>query len=112
MTIIYTKQTSKKKKLNSKQRELQDSWNQLIKKYEPKKPIKVICTSNTYKSEKTYIRETPNYPSLKSGHYDTFKKDAPVYTGNNVKGIGTLHKSNAVPIFSDQEAKDQANMRR
>jgi hypothetical protein len=27
-------------------------------------------------------------------------------------GIGTLHKSNAVPIFSDDEAKDQATMRR
>jgi len=27
-------------------------------------------------------------------------------------GIGTLHKSNAVPIFTDEEAKDQASMRR
>jgi hypothetical protein len=27
-------------------------------------------------------------------------------------GIGTLHKSNAVPIFTEEEAKDQANMRR
>ena len=27
-----------------------------------------------------------------------------------MKGIGTLHKSNAVPIFSNEEAKDQANM--
>jgi len=34
------------------------------------------------------------------------------YTGNNMKGIGTLHKSNAVPIFTDEEAKDQATMRR
>jgi hypothetical protein len=35
-----------------------------------------------------------------------------VYTGTAMKGIGTLHKSNAVPIFTDQEAIDQANMRR
>jgi hypothetical protein len=34
------------------------------------------------------------------------------YTGDKMKGIGTLHKSNAVPIFTDEEAKDQANMRR
>jgi hypothetical protein len=27
-------------------------------------------------------------------------------------GIGTMHKSNAVPIFSDQEAKDISSMRR
>ena len=35
-----------------------------------------------------------------------------VYTGTAMKGIGTLHKSNAVPIFSNEEAIDQANMRR
>jgi hypothetical protein len=35
-----------------------------------------------------------------------------VYTGTAMKGIGTLHKSNAVPIFTDEEARDQANMRR
>jgi hypothetical protein len=35
-----------------------------------------------------------------------------VYTGTAMLGIGTLHKSNAVPIFSAEDAKDQANMRR
>jgi hypothetical protein len=35
-----------------------------------------------------------------------------VYTGTKIKGIGTMHKSNAVPIFSDDEAKDIAKMRR
>lgn len=34
------------------------------------------------------------------------------YTGTKVKGIGTMHKSNAVPIFSDEEATDIARMRR
>jgi len=27
-------------------------------------------------------------------------------------GIGTLHKSNAVPVFSQEEALDMAKMRR
>jgi hypothetical protein len=27
-------------------------------------------------------------------------------------GIGTLHKSNAVPLFSTDDAKEQARMRR
>jgi hypothetical protein len=27
-------------------------------------------------------------------------------------GIGTMHKSNSVPVFSDQEAHDIATMRR
>lgn len=35
-----------------------------------------------------------------------------VYTGTKIKGIGTMHKSNAVPIFSDEEATDIAHMRR
>jgi hypothetical protein len=39
-------------------------------------------------------------------------KPSPVYTGTKVKGIGTMHKSNAVPIFSDEEAIDISRMRR
>jgi hypothetical protein len=39
-------------------------------------------------------------------------KPAQVYTGTKVKGIGTMHKSNAVPIFSDEEAVDISRMRR
>lgn len=39
-------------------------------------------------------------------------KPSPVYTGTKVKGIGTMHKSNAVPIFSDEEAVDISKMRR
>jgi hypothetical protein len=35
-----------------------------------------------------------------------------VYTGNMVKGIATMHKSNAVPVFSSEEAIDISKMRR
>ena len=38
--------------------------------------------------------------------------NAEVYTGTAIKGIGTMHKSNAVPIFSNEEAQDIAKMRR
>ena len=34
------------------------------------------------------------------------------YTGDKMIGIGTLHKSNAVPVFNTQEALDMAKMRR
>ena len=57
-------------------------------------------------------RETYRPPSLNSGDYVAVKKDTQYYTGTAIKGIGTLHKSNAVPVFTDDEAKDQANMRR
>ena len=39
-------------------------------------------------------------------------RSTPKYTGNKIIGIGTLHKSNAVPIFTDNEAKEIAHMRR
>jgi hypothetical protein len=40
------------------------------------------------------------------------KSDKKQYTGTLVKGISTMHKSNAVPIINEQEAKDHASMRR
>jgi hypothetical protein len=35
-----------------------------------------------------------------------------IYTGTKVRGIATMHKSNAVPVFSDEEAIDISKMRR
>ena len=52
-------------------------------------------------------------PSIDSGHIGAVSTKAPqMYTGTKIIGIGTLHKSNAVPVFSDEEAKDMAKMRR
>jgi hypothetical protein len=39
-------------------------------------------------------------------------KAIPQYTGTKMIGVGTMHKSNAVPIFSNEEAHDIATMRR
>lgn len=112
--LIYTYQKSKKKKkINSKQRELINSWNDILEKHKPKKSIKKDNNSTlSYKLTAPAGRETKSYPSVNTGYYDTFKKEIPTYTGDKMKGIGTLHKSNAVPIFSDEEARDQAAMRR
>ena len=67
-----------------------------------------------YVPKATYIRETPEYPSVSAApSADSCSKPTRVaYTGTLVKGIATMHKSNAVPIINDQEAKDIANMRR
>ncbi len=113
MTIIYTYQKSKKRKPNAKQRELAAEWETLMKKYEPKTPPKTA--KRVSKVPKLTIPEDRNpykIPSLNSYHYDTFKKDNKTYTGDKMLGIGTLHKSNAVPVFSKEQAEDQATMRR
>jgi hypothetical protein len=114
MQIIHT--TSKKrkaKKPTAKQRELQSSWEKMLKKYEPKKPVaKAKDDGWTYSLGKTARRETPKIPSLPFTGGPCTKKENPVYTGSAIKGIGTMHKSNAVPIFSDEQAVEIATMRR
>jgi len=57
---------------------------------------------------------TQHIPSLNGGidHGPALKAKDKVYTGTKVKGIGTMHKSNAVPIFSDDEAIEISKMRR
>ena len=56
---------------------------------------------------------TKHIPSLDTGHTGAVRtKDIPKYTGTKILGIGTMHKSNAVPVFSQEEAHDIATMRR
>ena len=40
------------------------------------------------------------------------KKERNEYTGSNMLGVSTLHKSNSVPVFNDNDLVDHANMRR
>jgi hypothetical protein len=57
-------------------------------------------------------RETPHFPSRETAGGVATRPADKVYTGTKIKGIGTMHKSNAVPVFSDQEAIDISTMRR
>jgi hypothetical protein len=57
-------------------------------------------------------RETASIPSQDTGWVTCVKPADKEYTGTKIKGIGTMHKSNAVPVFSDEEAKDISKMRR
>tara|TARA_R110001632_G_scaffold75509_1_gene171872 strand:+ start:2434 stop:2835 length:402 start_codon:yes stop_codon:yes gene_type:complete len=61
----------------------------------------------------TYRRETPDYPSVTStGVLVAERRDRSVYTGDKLLGISVMHKSNLVPIFSEEHAKDVSAMRR
>lgn len=110
--IIHTYQKSKKRKNpTKKERELLASWEEIKQKHASIKQIPKSVVA--YKPLKPYVRDTPKIPSLNS-HVGSATKPiyGKVYTGTSMLGIGTLHKSNAVPIFSTDEAKDQASMRR
>ena len=111
--IIYTNQSFKRKKRkpNAKQRASQASWQALLDRWDIK-PVDVKKSKTVVVKDTPYRRETLQYPSLNSDKGNTFKTIDKVYTGTAVLGIGTLHKSNAVPVFSKEEAEDQAKMRR
>lgn len=63
-----------------------------------------------------YRRETPYIPSVQAELEDLreacAKKDTMRYTGSLVKGIATMHKSNAVPIIDQEQAAEISRMRR
>jgi hypothetical protein len=57
-------------------------------------------------------RETPHIPSKDTGWVPCVKVHDQEYTGTKIKGIGTMHKSNAVPVFNSEEAVEISSMRR
>lgn len=100
-----------------KARQLKDDWEQLLKKHgieQEERRRKRAMSSGTYTPPKVdpYRRETPHIDSLPFTAGPCVKAPDKVYTGTMIKGIGTMHKSNAVPIFSDEQAVDIAKMRR
>ncbi len=99
--------------------QLNREWQDLKKRHaieqENRKRERAMSAPVFTTSQAPYRRETgPRIPSLNDGldMSPALKKAAPVYTGTKIKGIGTMHKSNAVPIFTDEEAKDISSMRR
>ena len=104
-------------KRNSEQ--LDASWKELLKRQglelEEKKRKRAMSAENLNTVYSLKIPEgrdtTAHLKSVDTGGNATLAP-AKVYTGTKVKGIATMHKSNAVPIFSDEEAVDIARMRR
>ena len=51
-------------------------------------------------------------PSLNSNTGDTLLRESTKYTGTLIKGICTMHKSNAVPVINEEQMRDISQMRR
>ena len=102
-----------------KARELDESWKELQKKWaveiEDKKRKRAMTAAPLKGNYSLTIPEgrntTAHLKSVNTGG-NALLKPSPVYTGTKVKGIATMHKSNAVPVFSDEEAQDLSKMRR
>ena len=99
-------------------RELDASWNELQKKWgveaEAKKRKRAMSAEALSYNLSTPVGRTNTHhiKSLGSDSGVATLATAKVYTGTKIKGIGTMHKSNAVPIFSDEQAIEIARMRR
>jgi hypothetical protein len=88
------------------------SWELLKQAHAPKKPIFSKSYTNSKMPKIVIPRGTAHIPSLNTGVGTAARAPDKVYTGTKVKGIGTMHKSNAVPVFSDEEAVEISTMRR
>ena len=101
-----------------KARELEESWQKLLRSQgaeaEDRKRSRALKAEPlSYKLSAPAGRgNTRHIPSLNSGAGVATLAPAKVYTGTKVKGIATMHKSNAVPVFSNEEAIDISRMRR
>lgn len=106
---------SKKRKVPKAKKEQHDAWM---------KSISSMSTNFSYGKPKAtslrvtplvttaYRRETEVIKSLGNGIGVATKAVPKQYTGNLVKGIATMHKSNAVPVFTDEHAIEISKMRR
>lgn len=116
------KKKGKRKFRNAEQarkaRELDSDWQDLLKRHgieQEARRRRHAMSSETYMpKDEPFRRDTgPKIPSLDPTNMaPCLKAPDKVYTGTMIKGIGTMHKSNAVPIFSDEQAVDIAKMRR
>jgi hypothetical protein len=98
--------------------QLEAEWKTLKAKYaqadDDKKRTRALKAEPlNYKLSTPIGRDTKHIPSRNTGHTGAVTiKQTPQYTGTKILGIGTMHKSNAVPVFSDEEAQDISRMRR
>jgi len=104
-----------------KARELEESWKDLLKRQglelEEKKRKRAMTAeslgSTGYSLKIPEGRNTTAHlKSRGDGSGNATLAPAKVYTGDKVKGIATMHKSNAVPVFSNEQAVDISRMRR
>lgn len=125
-----------KRKQTAKDRKLAAEWEQMLKKHTT--PLEKGLERNVTKNRKLFILATSHQTNsgfqaqssdvrrnsvqpapqqntslrIFEGMKGSTSKVQQTYTGTKIIGIATMHKSNMVPIFTKDEAKDVATMRR
>jgi hypothetical protein len=101
------------RELRAEWQQRQQEWAKVTPHFAAKPSRAVLLTAP---------RISPQYPPGREPQAIPSRPDTPgavaarppdkIYTGTKIKGIGTMHKSNAVPVFSDDEAREISSMRR
>jgi hypothetical protein len=124
MGLIYGSGKKRKKPTAKQLRDLEEAkqaakalnekWDK-VAKFSDKNRGKVV----TVKKEGPPSLTTPpgrttthGIPSMVTQGGEAVVKEKKVYTGTAMKGVATMHKSNMVPVFTDDHMVDIANMRR
>jgi hypothetical protein len=101
----------------AKARQLDNDWNELMKKWgadqreqREKRAMKApayVPPARNYRGA-----DQPRVPSLNTGLGTATRAAPKVYTGDKIVGIAAMHKSNLVPVFNEEAARDISKMRR
>ena len=99
-----------------KARELAAEWEKLKARWAVPVPTRrrrtfeplAGCYTLTVPEGRDTTRGIPSVPMTGNAT----RAEPKIYTGTKVRGIATMHKSNAVPVFSDEEAVEISRMRR
>lgn len=116
MGIVYF--STKSKKTRKQKQKQKDAWEEYKLKYglsENKGRTQQMVktwTEPKLMSLRPGSLDHKQHKSLNSGAAVATKAVKHVYTGDKVIGIGIMHKSNLVPIFSTDAAVDLSKMRR
>lgn len=111
----------------AKSRRNQESWQQLMEKWDVKPNKMVVAKSKPNRSNNSQSmvssrnnwrdrvdprRLTDHIPSVDTATGIAAKKESPQYSGDAMLGISSTHKSNDIPIFNTTHIEEISKMRR
>jgi hypothetical protein len=100
----------KSRELDASWKELQEKWG--VEQESKKRKSALSAPPLTYKLSAPPGRNTSNNIPSRVTEGGSTAPVTKVYTGTKIIGIATMHKSNAVPVFSDEQAVEISRMRR
>jgi hypothetical protein len=117
-TTVYSRKKSKVKKKTAKQIQSKLKHEKYLRKMgahpDQRSIVKSVkCYGSTSDSKPEGRGSTPRTDANPPTYDPSMSKRTPnVYTGTEITGIATMHKSNAVPVRGKKQAIEIANMRR